>query len=318
MRDLDVWLGKTFKAKSKNNKSYDFKQYQLMPYYSKGDLSKTSKHSEQELIEMAIKCLKEIKKIHNMNYVHADLKPENFMLDDNDKVYSIDFGLAKKLKGNQKYTLAEAAGTTLYAAPEIKSNFAIFFDRAKYSKASDLYAFGIMLLRDFNIEFDPDFVKKLLSDNPKHRPSADDLLSELQSLNQQKNITITKQNSVNLNLNENEFSKFINDLTQAFDYYLANQDLDSGLLRYFNLAKDQEFYLTIIRCRNKLSLLQKNKNISASEIKSIQDSLLNLINKANNQKTLSDSYIKTVLKKHSNICEKILESNNNPPKISPN
>jgi serine/threonine protein kinase len=49
---------------------------------------------------IAIQIMDLIKKLHEANYIHRDIKPDNFLLGGTDKsrIYMIDFGLTKKFK----------------------------------------------------------------------------------------------------------------------------------------------------------------------------------------------------------------------------
>lgn len=50
------------------------------------------------IINIGYQMITRIELLHNCNYIHRDIKPENFMLGgpDNDTVYLLDLGLAKK------------------------------------------------------------------------------------------------------------------------------------------------------------------------------------------------------------------------------
>ena len=52
-----------------------------------------------------------------MNIVHRDLKPENLLLDHNNNIKIVDFGLSNTYKDNEK--LKTACGSPCYAAPEM-------------------------------------------------------------------------------------------------------------------------------------------------------------------------------------------------------
>jgi serine/threonine protein kinase len=78
--------------------------------------------------------------IHNHGVVHRDLKPENIMVDKDDSIKLIDFGIAGK-EGARRLTfakLSQVMGTPEYISPEQV--------RGKRGDGrSDVYALGVML-----------------------------------------------------------------------------------------------------------------------------------------------------------------------------
>jgi serine/threonine protein kinase len=78
--------------------------------------------------------------IHSHGVVHRDLKPENIMVDENDNVKLIDFGIAGK-EGSRRLTFAKFSqimGTPEYISPEqVKGK--------RGDGRSDVYALGVML-----------------------------------------------------------------------------------------------------------------------------------------------------------------------------
>jgi eukaryotic-like serine/threonine-protein kinase len=78
--------------------------------------------------------------IHNHGVVHRDLKPENIMVDPNDNIKLIDFGIAGK-EGARRLTfakLSQVMGTPEYISPEqVKGK--------RGDGRSDVYALGVML-----------------------------------------------------------------------------------------------------------------------------------------------------------------------------
>ncbi|HEX4002446.1 MAG TPA: serine/threonine-protein kinase [Candidatus Acidoferrales bacterium] len=78
--------------------------------------------------------------IHNHGVVHRDLKPENIMVDKNDNIKLIDFGIAGK-EGARRLTfakLSQVMGTPEYISPEqVKGK--------RGDGRSDIYALGVML-----------------------------------------------------------------------------------------------------------------------------------------------------------------------------
>jgi eukaryotic-like serine/threonine-protein kinase len=78
--------------------------------------------------------------IHSQGVVHRDLKPENIMVDADDHIKLIDFGIAGA-EGSRRLTFAKltaAMGTPDYISPEqVKSK--------RGDARSDLYSLGVML-----------------------------------------------------------------------------------------------------------------------------------------------------------------------------
>jgi serine/threonine protein kinase len=77
--------------------------------------------------------------IHERGVIHLDLKPENVILNRNDQVKLIDFGLARRLKSGFFPLLAcGAAGTPDYASPEQ-------IRRKPVDVRGDVYSLGLVL-----------------------------------------------------------------------------------------------------------------------------------------------------------------------------
>jgi serine/threonine protein kinase len=68
--------------------------------------------------------------IHKNSFIHRDLKPENIMLEDDNHLYLIDFGIAK-ICTNIDFTITRAKGTIYYLAPEC-------LDAADYTETKDI------------------------------------------------------------------------------------------------------------------------------------------------------------------------------------
>jgi serine/threonine protein kinase len=90
--------------------------------------------------KIAISILDTLDYIHHNGVVHRDLKPENIMVDKNDGIKLIDFGIAGK-EGSRRLTFAkfsQVMGTPDYISPEqVKGK--------RGDGRSDIYAVGVML-----------------------------------------------------------------------------------------------------------------------------------------------------------------------------
>lgn len=79
--------------------------------------------------------LDEVKTIHDINYVHRDLKTENIMIDSNFNVKLCDFGFAT----NNRNDITTFCGTTGYISPEL-------LNKQPYNGvANDIFSLGVIL-----------------------------------------------------------------------------------------------------------------------------------------------------------------------------
>ncbi len=98
------------------------------------------KLSAERATRLAIRILEALEYIHSHGVVHRDLKPENIMVDANDNIKLIDFGIASAA-GARRLTFAKLSstlGTPDYISPEqVKGK--------RGDARSDIYSMGIML-----------------------------------------------------------------------------------------------------------------------------------------------------------------------------
>ena len=90
------------------------------------------------------KMLSAIKHLHEHQICHRDLKPGNFLFQDDSpdaEIKLIDFGLSKRFgsiaQSEKKVKLQTMVGTPYYVAPEVLSG--------EYDSACDIWSLGIIL-----------------------------------------------------------------------------------------------------------------------------------------------------------------------------
>ncbi|HZU26404.1 MAG TPA: serine/threonine-protein kinase [Bryobacteraceae bacterium] len=103
-------------------------------------LSDAGKLPPERAIRLTLAIADALDYIHTHGVVHRDLKPENIMVDSNDNVKLIDFGIAGR-EGSRRLTfakLSQVMGTPDYISPEqVKGK--------RGDGRSDIYALGVML-----------------------------------------------------------------------------------------------------------------------------------------------------------------------------
>ncbi len=103
-------------------------------------LNEQGKMPPERAVRIALAVLDVLDYIHSQGVAHRDLKPENIMIDAEDHIKLIDFGLAAS-PGVRRLTFAKLSqimGTPDYISPEMVKG-------KRGDARSDLYAVGVML-----------------------------------------------------------------------------------------------------------------------------------------------------------------------------
>jgi hypothetical protein len=164
--------------------------YLEMEYFAHGSLRRwleTTKPDLAKIRSLLRQVLLALACMHSQNIVHCDIKPENVLVANDETPRICDFEMSKDLGAALSSTMA--GGTVLFMAPEVRNH------RSKPSTASDMYAFGLLMLNTV-CEFSPgdtyprtdtstvvepalkDLITRLLSEHPPSRPSAVQLQAE--------------------------------------------------------------------------------------------------------------------------------------------
>jgi eukaryotic-like serine/threonine-protein kinase len=103
-------------------------------------MNQQKKFPPERAVKIALEIASALEYIHSHGVVHRDLKPENIMVDKDDHIKLIDFGIAANV-GSRRLTFAnfsQTMGTPDYISPEqVKGK--------RGDGRSDIYALGVML-----------------------------------------------------------------------------------------------------------------------------------------------------------------------------
>ncbi|XP_043270307.1 maternal embryonic leucine zipper kinase-like isoform X2 [Venturia canescens] len=119
--------------------------------------------SESESRKFFRQIVSAVAYLHSLGYAHRDLKPENVLLDRDQNLKLIDFGLCAKPKGGMQAHLYTSCGSPTYAAPEL------ILGKKYLGSEVDIWSMGVLLYAllcgflpfdDGNIE---NLYKKILS-----------------------------------------------------------------------------------------------------------------------------------------------------------
>ncbi|XP_066036407.1 hormonally up-regulated neu tumor-associated kinase-like, partial [Chamaea fasciata] len=95
---------------------------------------------EQEVRRYTRQILSAVEHLHCQGIVHRDLKIENFLLDENNNIKIIDFGLSNtaRFEGLSQELLHTQCGSPAYAAPELLAH-------KKYGPKVDVWSIGVSM-----------------------------------------------------------------------------------------------------------------------------------------------------------------------------
>ncbi|KAK8842123.1 hypothetical protein M9Y10_026350 [Tritrichomonas musculus] len=81
-----------------------------------------------------------MKEVHSVGIIHRDLKLENILVNENNKIKVSDFGLCTLISlDSETMSRTQTTGILKYIAPELLQ------EKTKYDEKVDVYAFGVVV-----------------------------------------------------------------------------------------------------------------------------------------------------------------------------
>jgi len=148
---------------------YDDRQFIVMEYIKGSTLRRKLKDvknwDQNAILTYAVQIIRALKEAHSKGIVHRDIKSENIMVTEDDRIKVMDFGLAK-LKGSPQVTkTGNTVGTVTYMSPEQLRGDAV-------DERSDIWSFGIVLYElltgrlPFKDDYDHAIMYSILNKDP--------------------------------------------------------------------------------------------------------------------------------------------------------
>ncbi|XP_017797210.1 PREDICTED: maternal embryonic leucine zipper kinase-like [Habropoda laboriosa] len=117
--------------------------FMVIEYCSGGELFdhivEKNRLSETESRKFFRQIVSAVAYLHSLGYAHRDLKPENVLLDREENLKLIDFGLCAKPKNGIESHLQTSCGSPTYAAPEL------ILGRKYLGSEVDIWSMGVLL-----------------------------------------------------------------------------------------------------------------------------------------------------------------------------
>jgi serine/threonine protein kinase len=166
---------------------------------------------------IALQAALSVEQMHNLNIIHCDIKPANFMLSYDNKTFgvaAVDFGFSTILNnGETVIEIPKRQGTPKYMAPEIKPKNK---KQYKYSKALDIYALGVMFRDDMSLggqsgDAFKDLIDRMTDDSPKKRPPISEVIATIQLLTEKKSLSQSNAKKEGIDVQIQNHVKLIDD-----------------------------------------------------------------------------------------------------------
>jgi serine/threonine protein kinase len=237
-----------------------YKNGSLRDFYKPNRLKNDFELQKQVFLEM----IEAIQVLHDKNTFHRDIKPDNFLIDDDKNIIVTDFGLSVDLNSKStRITKTEMYGYTEgYKPPEFTSEYGAF---KYYDVRSDIYMLGKSFYALLTGDYNPSHVDKKKIDNFFYYII--DKSCQIEKENRYRDLKALKQDllkKINYKLIEKNPYEKVNELCKI-DFLNPTEIMD--IYKLFSLLNGEE-KKGIVKCLP-LSLFEeaiKNYEIDLKEI----------------------------------------------------
>ena len=213
----------------------------LKKYINKYKKEKGNKRMDPNIIyKYIIDICKGLKEIHSNNIIHRDIKPDNLLITENNKIKICDFGISKQLGPNNNYANT-TIGTLYYCAPEI-------FDKKPYNNKIDIWSLGCVIYELCT--------KKLCFEGESHWELLNKIMAcNYTPLNEELNNYYQLNDLIKLLLNK-DYKKRPN-ADAVIDYLQKKFNIQNEDINY--LGKEWKEYYSIQNTLNSICLIKNKK-----------------------------------------------------------
>ena len=144
---IDFWIEDIENSNSKNgNKN----MYIVTDYCLGGDLKEyinkirkgNLKYDKNFFWDIIFQMIESVYFLHKLGYVHFDIKPSNFLIQENGQLLLSDFCLTIKEKDIINYSSEEFEGDSMFISPEL-----FYRDKDTITNKTDIFSLGLSILQ---------------------------------------------------------------------------------------------------------------------------------------------------------------------------
>ena len=151
------------------DKSVEGRMFISMAYYNGRTLREIISRGQlpiEKVVDFAIQIAAGLSKAHKKGIIHKDIKPANIIIDEDNTVKIIDFGLSKLQSTFNSVLPKGTMGTVLYMSPEQ-------IEGKEIDNRTDIWSLGVTIYemltatKPFEGEFDQTIIYSILNEEPE-------------------------------------------------------------------------------------------------------------------------------------------------------